>query len=146
LNIDVELENHEWKVYIDNQRTLNYQVGRYGWIGDYVDPNSFLNMFLSGGGNNQTGWTNKEYDRLLAEAGQTGDQEKRYELFQEAEAILLGEAPLIPIYHYTHPYLLRPSVQGWYPTLLDHHPYKYVYLQPTKENLTRSQTPTLAMP
>src|SRR6266511_5786275 len=53
INIDVELENQEWKVYIDNQRTLNYEVGRYAWIGDYVDPNSFLDMFLSGGGNSQ---------------------------------------------------------------------------------------------
>jgi oligopeptide transport system substrate-binding protein len=130
LNIDVELENQEWKVYIDNQRTLNYQVGRYAWIGDYVDPNSFLDMFITGGGNNQTGWSNKEYDRLLEEAGLTGDQQRRFELFQKAEAILLDEAPLIPVYHYTHPFLLQPSVQGWYPTILDHHPYKFVWLQP----------------
>ena len=134
LNIDVELENQEWKVYLDNQRTLNYQVGRYAWIGDYVDPNSFLDMFLSGGGNNQTGWSNKEYDRLLAEAGRTGDRQKRYDLFQRAEAILLDEAPLIPVYHYTHPYLIQPSVQGWHPTLLDHHPYKYLRLKPPREN------------
>jgi len=146
LNIDVELENQEWKVYIDNQRTLNYEVGRYAWIGDYVDPNSFLDMFLSGGGNNQTGWSNKEYDRLLAEAGQTGDPQQRYELFQQAEAILLDEAPLIPVYHYTHPYLLQPAVQGWFPTLLDHHPYKCVYLDPTQKGPPPNHSRTLAMP
>src|ERR1044071_2294403 len=146
LNINVELENQEWKVYIDNQRTLNYQVGRYAWIGDYVDPNSFLDMFLSNGGNNQTGWTNKTYDHLLAEAGQSADPQKRYELFQKAEAILLEEAPMIPIYHYTHPYLIRPSLQGWFPTLLDHHPYKYVYLDPAREVSPRADPPTLAMP
>jgi oligopeptide transport system substrate-binding protein len=149
LNIDVELENQEWKVYIDNQRTLNYQVGRYAWIGDYVDPNSFLDMFLSNGGNNQTGWTNRAYDRLLAEAGQCAEPQQRYELFQKAEAILLDEAPMIPVYHYSHGFLIRPSLQGWYPTLLDHHPYKYLYLDPTRD--TRDTRPragpkTLAMP
>jgi oligopeptide transport system substrate-binding protein len=130
LGIDVELENQEWKVYIDSQRTLNYQIGRYAWIGDYVDPNSFLDMFITGGGNNQTGWSNKDYDRYIAEAGRTGDQQKRFAAFQKAEAILLEEAPMVPVYHYTHPYFLQRSVQGWYPTLIDHHPYKYVSLKP----------------
>jgi oligopeptide transport system substrate-binding protein len=134
LNIDVDLENQEWKVYIDNQRTLNYQIGRYAWIGDYVDPNSFLDMFISGGGNNQTGWSNKDYDRYIAEAGQTADPQKRNEAFQKAEAILLDEAPMVPIYHYTHPYLIQPSLQGWYPTLIDRHPYKYVWLKPPSES------------
>ena len=129
LNIDVELENQEWKVYIDSQRTLNYEIGRYAWIGDYVDPNSFLDMFLTGGGNNQTGWSNPEYDRLIALAGQTRDEQQRFEYFQQAEAILLDEAPMVPIYHYTHAFLIQPSVQGWYPNLLDRHPYKYVSLK-----------------
>jgi len=130
LNINVELENQEWKVYIDNQRILNYQVGRYGWISDYLDPKSFLDMFLGGGGNNQTGWKNSEYDRLIAEADRSPDNQKRFTLYEKAEAILLDEAPMIPIYHYTQPTLLQPGVQGWFPTLLDHHPYKYVWLQP----------------
>jgi oligopeptide transport system substrate-binding protein len=132
LNIDVELENQEWKVYIDNQRTLNYQIGRYAWIGDYVDPNSFLDMFLTGGGNNQTGWSNAEYDRLIAEAARTTDLKARLEVFQKAEAILLDELPMIPIYFYTRVNLKRPEVKGWYPTLLDNHPYKYVYLEADK--------------
>lgn len=136
LNIDVELENQEWKVYIDNQRLLNYEIGRYAWIGDYVDPNSFLDMFLTGGGNNQTGWSNKEYDRLLALAAATGDNARRFEYFQQAEAILLDECPMIPIYHYVQPYLLSPSVQGWWPTILDHHPYKYVYLEPAGQQVS----------
>jgi oligopeptide transport system substrate-binding protein len=57
----------------------------------------------------------------------------RYELYQKAETLLLEEAPIIPVYHYTHPYLLSPSVVGWYPTLIDHHPYKYVWLNPQPE-------------
>ena len=43
---------------------------------------------------------------------------------------LLKESPVIPVYYNAHTFLLQPSVQGWHPTLLDHHPYKYVWLQP----------------
>ncbi len=139
LNIEVELENQEWKVYIDNQRRLNYDIGRYAWIGDYVDPNSFLDMFLTGGGNNQTGWSNKEYDRLIAAAGQTGDMKKRFEFFYKAEEILMDEAPMIPVYHYTHPYLMSPALKGWYPNILDRHPYKYVWLE-AGTNASATQT------
>jgi len=96
---------------------------------DYVDPNSFLDLWVTNGTNNQTGWSNPDYDRLIAEASQTGDQTARYAAFQKAEAILLEDAPILPIYFYTHAFLIRPSVKGWYPTILDHHPYKYVWLE-----------------
>ncbi|HUI06338.1 MAG TPA: peptide ABC transporter substrate-binding protein [Verrucomicrobiae bacterium] len=130
LGVEVRLVNEEWKVYLDAQRTLNYQVCRAAWIGDYVDPNSFLDMWVSGGGNNETGWSNPEYDRLIARAARTADPAQRLEVFQQAEAILLDELPIIPIYFYTHVYARRPEVKGWYPTILDNHPYKYVYLEP----------------
>jgi oligopeptide transport system substrate-binding protein len=130
LGIEVRLVNQEWKVYLDSERTLNYQVDRASWIGDYVDPNTFLDMFVTGGGNNRTGWSNHEYDRLIAEAARTPDEARRFEVFQRAEAILLDELPIMPIYFYTHVYARRPEVKGWYPTILDNHPYKYVYLEP----------------
>jgi oligopeptide transport system substrate-binding protein len=129
LGIDVQLVNQEWKVYLDSQRTLNYQICRAAWIGDYVDPNSFLDEFVTGGGNNETGWSNAEYDRLIAEAARTGDPAQRLEVFQKAEAILMDELPIIPIYFYTRVYLKRPELKGWYPTLLDNHTFKYVYLE-----------------
>ena len=66
---------------------------------------------------------------MLFEAARTPDAAARNALFQKAEAILLDEAPLIPIYHYNHVFLLQPSVKGWHPNHLDHHPYKYVYLE-----------------
>ncbi len=133
LNINVRLANQEWKVYIDSQREMHYDFARFGWVGDYVDPNSFLDMFLTGGGNNQTGWGNPEYDRWVREAGRTADMKKRFESFQKAEAILMEESPFIPIYQYTRSYLLSPSVRGWYPNLLDEHPIKHVYLAPPGE-------------
>jgi oligopeptide transport system substrate-binding protein len=129
LNIDITLYNQEWKVYLDSQRTFNYQISRAGWIGDYVDPNTFLDMFIKDGGNNRTGWSNPEYDRLISKAANTHDQNERYELFQQAEAILVDEVPILPIYTYSKVYLISPNVKGWTPNILDRHPYKYVYLE-----------------
>lgn len=129
LGIEVQLVNQEWKVYLDSQRSMNYQVCRASWIGDYIDPNSFLDMYVTDGGNNKTGWSNKEYDRLIREAGMIADQSQRFELFQQAEKILMTEGPLIPLYFYTRVKLMSPQVKGWWPNILDIHPYKYVYLE-----------------
>lgn len=128
LGIEVELVNQEWKVYLDSQHTLNFQICRAAWIADYVDPNSFLDMFLTGGGNNDTGWSNAEYDGLIAAASRESDPARRMEIFQRAEALLLDEMPIIPIYFYTRVNLRRPELKGWHPNILDNHPYKHVYL------------------
>ena len=133
LGIDARLLNQEWKVYLDTEKRKDYDVSRAGWIGDYADPSTFLETFLADSGNNRTGWANAEYDRLLKEASRLGDRQTRYELFQKAEAIFLDEMPVIPIYHYTRVYLLRPEVRGWNATILDHHPYQYVWLAPRPE-------------
>ena len=129
LNIEVELINQEWKVYLDSQRNGDYFLSRAGWIGDYVDPNSFMDMWTSWSQQNQTGWSTDAYDELIAQAGKTGDAEQRLEYFQQAEEILMAEAPIIPIYIYTRVYLLDPAVKNWNPTILDHHPYKHLYLE-----------------
>ncbi len=128
LGLKITLTNQEEKVYFDTRRRMDYQVYRSTWISDYLDPTSFLDLWVTGGGNNYTGWGNAEYDRLIAEAAQTTDPAARFAAFQAAESILLREAPIIPLFHYTHAFLIHPSVQGWYPTLLDHHPYKHVRL------------------
>ena len=129
LGIDARLLNQEWKVYLDSQRQLNYQICRAGWTGDYVDPNTFLDMWLTDGGQNETGWSNKDYDRYIGEAARTGDAAARLELFQKAETILMDELPIIPIYHYTRQHLIAPKLKGWNPTLLDHHPYKHLWFE-----------------
>lgn len=113
LNINVELQNQEWAVYLDNQTKLNYQVVRAGWIGDYIDPMTFVDMFVTGGGNNQTGWSNKAYDKLVEKAKNTGDQKVRMEAMHQAEQILTDEMPIMPIYHYVRPLLVSPKVEGW---------------------------------
>lgn len=129
LNINATLTNQEEKVYFDSRRQMNYEIYRSTWISDYLDPNSFLDLWVTGGANNATGWSNAEYDRLIAQAARTADQAQRYDCFQKAEAILLDDAPVLPLFFYTHTFLIHPSVKGWYPTILDHHPYKYVHLE-----------------
>jgi oligopeptide transport system substrate-binding protein len=128
LNIDIVLENQEWKVYLNSKTHKNYQIVRFGWIADYEDPNAFLDLWLSEGGHNDSGWKNPEYDRLIAAAGRATDPQQRFEFFQQAEMILLEELPILPLYFYTSTYLLHPAVKNWNPTILDHQPYKYVYL------------------
>ena len=126
LGIDVGIYNQEWKVYLDSQSKLDYDLSRAGWIADYAHPMTFLEIFTTGNGNNDTGWSNPDYDRLIREAQRAQSDEERVRLMKQAEAIFLTELPIVPIYWYTSPYLKDPRVQGWNPKLLDNHPYKYV--------------------
>ena len=132
LNIDVTLINQDWKVYIDTTRIKDYYIARAAWIGDYPDPNTFLDMWTSYSGNNHTGWANKTYDSLIAKAAETMNRDERYRLFQQAEQMLVDEVPIVSIYTYTKFFLMRPEVKGWYPNIQDHHPYQYVYLEEDK--------------
>ncbi len=132
LGIDVGLVNQDFRVYLDNQRTLAYRISRSRWVGDYDDPSTFLDLFRSTSGNNQTGWANPEYDRLNEEADRTLDPSARYALLQKAEALLLDEAPIAPVFFGTRTYLIDPAVRGWTPSLLGIHRYQYVWLEAGK--------------
>ena len=129
LGVDVRLVNMEQKTVLETRRTMNYQILRSNWSADYADPESFLQVFTSDSGNNHTGWANPAYDRFLDEAERTADPVARAALLQRAETLLLDDAPIIPVYHFTHVFLIRTSVHGWFSTLLDHHPYKHVWLE-----------------
>ncbi|MFT6758258.1 MAG: oligopeptide transport system substrate-binding protein [Chitinophagales bacterium] len=128
LGIDVKLYNQDWKSSLITISNLDYQVARSAWIGDYPDPNTFLDTMTTGNGNNRTGFTNGEYDALIRKAANTMDQQQRFEYFQQAEQILTEEVPVIPIYTYTQNYLRSNDVKGWHDNVLDYHPLKYVYL------------------
>lgn len=110
LGIEVGLFNQEWKVYLNSVTKLDYQIARAGWIGDYPDPNTFLDLFVSNGGNNNTGWTSKTYDKLISDASKESDLAKRFEIFRKAETILLEELPVLPIYFYTRTRLISEKV------------------------------------
>lgn len=126
LGIDVGIYNQEWKVYLDSQSSLNFDLSRSGWIADYVYPMTFLEIFTTGNGNNDTGWSNARYDQLIQQARLAASEPDRMRLMQEAERVLLTDLPVIPIYWYTRTYLKDPRLAGWEPKLLDNHPYKYV--------------------
>jgi len=128
LGIEVQLVNQEEKVVLAARDAGDYQIMRSDWIADYADPSSFLDIWRGDSGNNDTGWSNSDYDSLLFTAERTADQPARNALYQKAEALLLDAAPIIPIYYYTHVFLIQPSVHGWFPNALDHHPCKYVWL------------------
>jgi oligopeptide transport system substrate-binding protein len=129
LGVNITLLNQEWKVYLDMQHSKNYTLERAGWIADYVDPHVFLEIWETDNGNNDTNWSNAEYDKLLHASLAAKNDEERYALYQKMDAILVDELPIIPIYYYTRIRAMSPKVKGWYPTLLDNHPYKYVYLE-----------------
>lgn len=129
LNIHIELVNQEWKVYLRARKEGDFNMIRFGWAGDYLDPNAFLEVFTSEASNNFARWKNPEFDKLITEASETLNQKQRFAYFDKAENILIDELPVVPLYYWTSAYLVSPSVKGWYPNILDIHPYKYVYLQ-----------------
>jgi ABC-type oligopeptide transport system substrate-binding subunit len=129
LNIDVMLVNQEWKVYLETLDNLHYEgVARRGWIGDYVDPNTFLDLFVTGSVNNGSGWTDPRYDAMLKEANSTTDPAERVKKLAECEEYLLRAMPFVPIYTYSWFYLRKPYVRGMEANLRDEHPFKYVWI------------------
>jgi oligopeptide transport system substrate-binding protein len=126
LGVQVSPYNQPWSTIQASQRTLDFTVCRSGWIGDYTDPNTFLDMFVTGGANNETGWGNPEYDLLIKEAASEFDPAKRFKLLEKAEAILLDESPIVPIYFRVSKNLVRPYVKGFYNNSLDIHPLKSI--------------------
>ena len=129
LGIEVELVNQDWKVYLSREMVGDFQVSRAGWIGDYEDPNTFLDLMRPNRGNNKTGWEDNNYDALVAKANSTNNQVERYKLLNEAEKMLIDNMPIIPLYTYVRSYQLSPDVKGYNPHILDHHHPKFIYLE-----------------
>jgi oligopeptide transport system substrate-binding protein len=129
LGVRVELQKQEWKVYLNSMNRRDYDFCRSSWIGDYNDPNTFLDCFVTNGGNNRTGWSNQEYDRLIEAAGKEADQRKRFDYFRQAEDILLNQAtPICPLYFYVGIQIYdNAKLGGIEPNLLDEHPFREMY-------------------
>jgi len=128
LGITVSMRNEEWGSYLNSQRQMNFGICRRSWVGDYLDANTYLDMFVTDGENNRSGWSNLEYDRLVADAAAELDDEKRLRLLESAERILMEELPIIPIYYYVSRNLVRPYVRGFYNTAVDLHPLGAIYV------------------
>src|SRR5690606_22045150 len=112
LGIQVQLENREWKTYLKAVHAKEYDVARAGWIGDFVDPLTFLELFITDGGNNETGWSDPAYDALILASSQTPDPAERMEILRQAEALLNEAMPIIPVYTYVNYSLTQPDVRG----------------------------------
>ncbi|MBA2480054.1 MAG: peptide ABC transporter substrate-binding protein [Planctomycetes bacterium] len=130
LGVTVNLRNSEWKVYLSDMDALKFDICRGSWVGDYNDANTFLDMFVTDGGNNRTGWSNAEYDRLVAESQREGDPTKRLALLQRLERMLVEEhLPIMPMYIYVNKGLLRERVRGWHENVRDLHPLQYLWIE-----------------
>jgi ABC-type oligopeptide transport system substrate-binding subunit len=127
LNIEVSLQNMEWKVFLKKQQVGDYDVSRSGWIGDYNDPMTFLEIWVCDASNNHTGYCNPDYDAMLNQARGELDHRQRMAYLHEAEEVLLKDMPILPIYFYTQPYLLSEDIRGFEENLRDLHPLRYVY-------------------
>jgi len=129
LGVEAEILNQEWKVFIDTRnQKRDTQVYRQGWIGDYNDPFTFAELMRSTAGQNDTGYNNPEYDRLVAASQSAHDPHARMELLQEAERVLLADMPILPLYIYVRPRLVQQWVRGYEPNIMDHHRSQYVYV------------------
>ncbi len=126
LNIDIELVNIEWKVYLQRRREKDFEIARGGWVGDYNDPTTFLDLWIETNPNNFTYWHEGKFEKYLRKASKEMTPFKRIHYLEKAEALLLDEAPLLPIHASATSHLIDNKVQGWYPNLLDWHPYECI--------------------
>jgi len=128
LGLRMELRQTEWKVYLNAQNKLDYDLSRSSWVGDYLDPNTFLDIFTSHSRNNRTGWADARYDILIREANRQPDPAVRERLLQEAETLLVREAvPIIPVYFYAGVNFFDTNrVGGVHFNLLDEHPVRAI--------------------
>ncbi len=113
LGITVRLANQEWKTFLASQKGLDYQISRSSWVGDYLDPMTFLEIFHSNSGNNRTGWNNSQYDELLQSAREATDRERRLHFLQLAEALLLDQAVIMPLFYENSFELVSKRVLGF---------------------------------
>ncbi len=128
LNIPVEITNMEWRTLIEDQNVGNFDIMRMAWVADYMDPHTFLNIFLSDSTNNHSGWGSEEFDRLVHASDFERDEAKRMALFQEAEKIIAEEQPILPIYWYSGTKLVKPYIKGMWPSLQDKYNWKYMWI------------------
>ena len=129
LGIKTVLRQLEWKSYLQDQAGLNYTVSRSSWLGDYLDPQTFLEVFTSANGNNRTGWKHVPFDQLIRQANSGSSPEMRMALLRQAEAILVRDAvPIIPLYFYVSMEYYDPShVSGIYQNIRAEHPIRNIY-------------------
>lgn len=139
LGITVGLLKQEWKVYLSSMSRLDFDLCRSSWVGDYNDANTFLNLFVTGDGNNRTGWSNAAYDQLIARAAREPDPPLRAGIFRRAEKLLVvDEVPVCPLYYYVGIQFYDPAkLGGIEANLLDEHPLKAMFRKARPDSLLK---------
>jgi len=112
LNIDINLQSEGWKSLQRLKVDGNYQIARSGWIADCIDPVSFLDIFVTGGGNNESRYSNKLYDDLMGSVKMETDPQKRFKYLHDAESILMEDMPVLPIFYYSNCMLIKDNIKG----------------------------------
>jgi oligopeptide transport system substrate-binding protein len=130
IGVKVTLSSQEWSTFLNTRKTGDYHIARNGWLSDYNDPISMLDMWITDSGNNDAQWSNPEYDALIAKIKASSDQEERFRLMHEAEDMLFEEHILAPIYYYVDLYLVNQKVEGFWSSPLG---YKYFMYASVKE-------------
>jgi len=126
LGVNTQLVNEEWKVFVNNRRMgVVTEVFRGGWIADYADPSSFLDLFVGASSMNNTFYGNAHFDRLIKSA-EISSGSARMELLEQAEAQLMKDMPVIPLYYYVSRHLVRPRITGFSDNILDVHLSRYL--------------------
>jgi len=132
LGVRCRLLNEEFKVFLETCKSKAVtQVFRAAWIGDYQDPFSFLEIMHTTHGQNDTGYSNTVYDALIEGSMVEPDAEKRMQMLQEAERVLLEDQPIIPLFFYVNRRVIKPWVKGWDDSVLDYHPTRHMYIDPS---------------
>ena len=125
LGIDIAIQNYEWKTFLDVRHQHDFDISRSGWVGDYQDPNTFLELFMTGAGNNDGEYSNEKFDALVRKAASMKGGTERFQVLHDAEAVFLTEDQgVLPIYSYVSQSLIDTTKwEGWYLNTLDIHPY-----------------------
>ncbi|MEK9627493.1 MAG: peptide ABC transporter substrate-binding protein [Nitrospinota bacterium] len=113
LNIDVEFENQEWKVFLSQLDLDPPQIFRLGWGADFPDPDNFMNLFISTSGNNRLKWANANYDQLIAKGSTLKNPKDRQKVYDEAQVLLTEtDVPMVPLFVTAQNLLVKPHVRG----------------------------------
>ena len=120
LGVEIQLENVDFNVKLAREKAHDFDISRAGWVGDYSDPMTMMDLFVTGGSFNDSGYSNPKYDELIKTAIQSPDQKVRMDSMKEAEKILMEDMPIVPLYFYTQPYFVNENVKGIYKPLLQY--------------------------
>jgi len=131
LGVTVTLNNQDWGVFIETRKNGDYSIARNGWLADYNDPMTFLDMYITDGGNNDAQYSNPEFDALIAKGKSAKTEEERFSAMHDAEDVLFGDKAIAPIFFYTQPYMMDDNIDGMFYSPLGY--FFFMYASQTAE-------------